>query len=491
MSEEKNKQQQSNSRRTFLKNTSLAAAGFFIVPRYVLGGKGFIAPSDRLVIAGIGVGGKGESDIASFYKSGKADIGYLCDVDDRRAANSVKAFPKAKYYRDYREMLDKEAKNFDAVSVSTPDHNHAVQALAAMQLGKHVYVQKPLTHDVWEARVLTEAAKKYKVVTQMGNQGASGDGVRQLMEWYDAGKIGKVHTVYCWTDRPVWPQGIQWPGTKAAVPAGVDWDLWLGTAPYKDYVEKLIPFNWRGWWDYGTGALGDMGCHIIEPAFRVLGLQYIQDVQASVGTVYVDEFKRGYFPESCPPSSHVTMTFPKTDKTKGPVTLHWMDGGIQPERPEQLGPNEVFGDGGNGTLFIGTKGKMMCSTYGANPRMLPTSKTEEVKAKVKPKYARVPGGAEGHYAQWVEACIAGYGSKEVSSPFEIAGPLTEALLMANLAIRGTDIRTARTDGRQGYNFPGRGVKLMWDKDAMKVTNLDDVNQFVKRNYRQGFNMSWT
>lgn len=474
----------STSRRNFLKNSALATAGFFIVPRHVLG-RGFIAPSDRLTVAGVGVGGKGESDIYNFYKSGKADIAYLCDVDDRRAATTVGRFPKAKYYKDWRQLFDKEAKNFDAVSVSTPDHNHAVIAMAAMQLGKHVYVQKPLTHDIYEARMLTQAAKKYNVVTQMGNQGASGDGVRQLMEWYDAGEIGHVHTVYCWTDRPVWPQGIPWPSAKAEVPKELDWNLWLGTAPYKDYVEKLVPFNWRGWWDYGTGALGDMGCHIMAPAFQVLNLKYVADVQASVGSVYVDEFKRGYFPESCPPSSHVTLTFPKTEKTKGPVTVHWMDGGIQPERPEELLPNEVFGDGGNGTLFIGTKGKMMCATYGANPQLLPTSRTKEV--HVKQKYPRVPGSAEGHYAQWVNACIAGPGKMEVSSPFEVAGPLTEALLMANLAIRGYDIRKPKAAGN-GFDYPGRYVKLIWDNDNMKVTNLDDVNQFVKRQYRDGYSL---
>jgi len=476
----------SASRRDFLRNTAITAAGFIILPRHVLGGKGYVAPSDRLTIAGVGVGGKGQSDIASFYKSGKAEIAFLCDVDDRRAANSVKAFPKAKYYRDWREMFDKESKNFDAVSVATPDHNHAVTTLAAMQLGKHVYVQKPLTHDVYEARVLTNAAKKYKVVTQMGNQGASGDGVRQLIDWYEAGKIGKVHTVWCWTDRPVWPQGIQWPAQKAEVPQGLDWKLWLGTAPYKDYVEKLVPFNWRGWWDYGTGALGDMGAHIMAPAFTVLDLKYVKDVQASVGSVYVDEFKRGYFPESCPPSSHVTLNFPKTSKTKQNVTLHWMDGGIQPERPEELLPNEVFGDGGNGTLFIGTKGKMMCGTYGANPKLLPTSRTQEV--KVKQTIARVTGGAEGHYAQWVEACIAGLGNKEVSSPFATAGPLTEAMLMSNLAIRAHDFRIPREDGK-GFTYPGRNIKLVWDNDNMRVTNFDDVNQFIKREYPKGFNLS--
>src|SRR5687768_17003542 len=267
MKDEKKQESLSSSRRNFIKNTAITAAGFMIVPRHVLGGKGFLAPSDRLLVAGIGVGGKGETDIKSIYNSGKADIAYLCDVDDNRAANTLKAFSKSKYYKYWPVLFEKEGKNFDAVSVSTPDHNNAVQALAAMKLGKHVYVQKPLTHDLYEARVLTDAAKRYKVVTQMGNQGASGDGVRQLMEWYDAGIIGDVHTVYCWTDRPVWPQGIPWPRAKAEVPKELDWDLWLGTAPYKDYIEKLVPFNWRGWWDYGTGALGDMGCHIVAPAF--------------------------------------------------------------------------------------------------------------------------------------------------------------------------------------------------------------------------------
>jgi predicted dehydrogenase len=471
-----------SNRRDFIKTSAIAAAAFMIVPRHVLGGTGYLAPSDRLLVAGIGVGGKGQSDLDMFYKSGKADIAFLCDVDDRRAANSIKAFPKAKYYKDWREMLDKEHKNFDAVSVSTPDHNHAIQALAAMQLGKHVYVQKPLTHDIYEARILTAAAKKYKVVTQMGNQGASNDGPRQMKEWYEAGLIGDVHTVYAWTNRPVWPQGIPWPNKKAEIPKELDWNLWLGTAPEKDYVDKLVPFNWRGWWDYGTGALGDMGCHLIEAPFSVLNLKYAKEVQASVGSVYVDEFKRGYFPESCPPSSHVTLKFPKTDKTKGDVTLHWMDGGIQPERPEELEANETFGDGGNGTLFIGTKGKMMAETYSANPKLLPLSKNKDI--KVAPKYARVPDGANGHYKQWVEAAIAGYGKQEVSSPFEIAGPLTEALLMANLAIRSFDIQKT-VNGKTSY--PGRYMKMLWDNDNMKVTNFDEANQFVKREYRKGWN----
>jgi predicted dehydrogenase len=454
-----------------------------IVPRFVLGGRGYTAPSDQLVVAGVGVGGKGESDLAMFAKTGKVRIGYLCDVDDRRAAKAVQAYPNAKYYKDWRQLLDKEAKNFDAVSVATPDHNHAVVTLAAMQLGKHVYVQKPLTHDIYEARALTEAAKRYKVVTQMGNQGASNDGVRQLQEWYDDNVIGKVHTVYCWTDRPVWPQGIAWPPPAPNVPAGLDWDLWLGTAPFRPYSDKLVPFNWRGWWEYGTGALGDMGCHLMEAAFRVLDLQYASAVQASVGSVYVDEFKRGYFPDSCPPSSHVTLTFPKTKKTQHEVTVHWMDGGIQPERPEELGPNEKFGDGGNGVLFVGKKGKMMASTYSADPRLLPLSRNQEVRTKQ--KLARVPGGANGHYGQWVEACLAGYGNKEVSAPFETAGPLTEALLMANLAIRGYDLQRPKASGT-GVEYPGRGIELLWDAQQLRVTNFDEVNRFVRREYRQGW-----
>lgn len=486
MKNESTEQPKDNSRRDFIKNSAIAAAGFMIVPRFVLGGKGYTAPSDKLLIAGVGVGGKGQSDIANFYKSGKAEIAFLCDVDDVRAANSVKAFPKAKYYKDWREMFEKESKNFDAVSISTPDHNHAIVTLGAMQLGKHVYVQKPMTHDLYEARALTKAAEKYKVVTQMGNQGSSGDGVRQLMEWYNAGVIGDVHTVYCWTNRPVWPQGIPWPSAPKQVPSTLDWNLWLGTAPQKDYVDNLVPFNWRGWWDYGTGALGDMGCHIVEAPFSVLNLKYARDVQASVGSVYVGEFKQGYFPDSCPPSSHATLTFPKTNKTKGDVTLHWMDGGIQPERPAELGPNEVFGDAdGNGILFIGTKGKMIAGCYAENPKLLPTSRTEQV--HVKQTIARVNGSANGHYAQWVEGCIAGYGKTELSSPFEKAGPLTECLLMANLAIRGHEIRVAKADGK-GFNYPGRNTKLVWDNDNMKVTNVDEANQYVQRTYRQGWSL---
>ncbi|MBN8837001.1 MAG: Gfo/Idh/MocA family oxidoreductase [Sphingobacteriia bacterium] len=476
----------SQSRRDFLKNTSLALAGFYIVPRHVLG-RGFIAPSDKLVIAGIGAGGKGESDLWNFYNSGKAEIAVLCDVDDRMAATSRKRYPNAKYYKDYREMLEKEHKNIDAVSVSTPDHMHAVQAMAAMQLGKHVYVQKPIAHDIYEARMMTEAARKYKVVTQMGNQGASGDGVRQLIDWYKAGLVGDVHTVYCYTDRPVWPQGIQWPKTNVPVPKELDWNLWQGTAPHKDFVEGLVPFNWRGWWDYGTGALGDMGCHIIAPAFQVLNLGYPTAAECSVATRYFQPWQRASYPESGPVSSHIILTF--NDHNNKEIKMHWMDGGIQPERPDELGANEMMGDGGNGVLFIGTKGKMMCSTYAENPQLLPTARTKEV--NVKQTIARVEGSANGHYKAWVEAAIAGYGSekaKNLSSHFDIAGPLTEVVLMGNLAIRSYDIKKPKEDKPNQFNYPGRYIKLLWDGPNMKITNLEDANQFVKRTYTEGYTL---
>lgn len=476
------------TRRDFLKTGATALAGFYFVPRHVLGGTGYVAPSDQLQVASIGAGGMGGSDVRGVYNSGKANIAFLCDVDDRRAADSREAHPNAAFYHDFREMLDREHQNIDAVTVSTPDHNHAVQALAAMELGKHVYVQKPMTHDIYEARVLTEAAERYQVVTQMGNQGSSGDGVRQMMDWYRAGLIGEAHTVHTWTNRPVWPQGIPWPENSTTPPDELNWDLWLGTAPYNDYVENLVPFNWRGWWDYGTGALGDMACHIMEPPFRVLGLGYPVSAECSVGSVYVGEFERGYFPESCPPSSSITLVF-ESPESGNDLRFHWMDGGIQPVRPEELGPNEQMGDGGNGVIIEGTEGKMMCSTYGRDPKLLPTSRTQEV--DVPETVARVDGGESGHYNQWVEACIAGYGSEEfnhLSSPFSIAGPLTESVLMGNLAIRSYDYRESRSDNPNAYNYPGRGIKLLWDGPNMEVTNFEPANQFVRREYRDGWSL---
>lgn len=468
--------QNNNSRRKFIRNTSLAATGFFIVPRHVLG-RGFVAPSDKLNIASIGAGGKGQSDIANFSKSGNANIVALCDVDDRASVKTRENFPKATYYKDWREMFEKEKKNFDAVSVSIPDHGHAVPALMAMQLKKHVYVQKPMTHDIYEARILTEAARNYKVITQMGNQGSSGDGVRTMQDWYNAGLIGDAHTIRCWTNRPVWPQGVGAPTEKEEVPKELDWNLWLGPTQFHDYHKTYVPFSWRGFWDFGTGALGDMGCHIIDPPFKVVGLGYPSEVECSVADVYESMWKAAYHPESCPAASSIILKFPGKNG-KPDVKLTWMDGNIRPERPDELGPEEQMGNSDGGAIIEGTKGKMMCGCYGANPTLLPTSKTKDV--NVPQKIERVPGGQEGHYAQWVNACIAGYGKGKTSSNFDYAGPLTETVLFSNLALRSWNLK-------DGNKFPGR-KKLLWDAKNMKVTNFDEANQFVKREYREGYTL---
>lgn len=469
------------SRRRFIRNSSLAAAGYFIVPRHVLG-KGFLAPSDKLNIAGIGVGGKGRSDIAEFFKGGKANIVALCDVDDRQAVESRKAFPKAPYYRDFREMLEKEHKNIDAVSISTPDHTHAVATIAAMQLGKHVYTQKPLTHDIYEARVLTEAAKKYKVVTQMGNQGASGEGVRKAQEIINAGLIGDVQNAYAWTNRPVWPQGIPTPTGQHEIPKELDWDLWLGPAKKIDYNPAYLPFNWRGWWAFGTGALGDMACHIMDPIYRILPILYPDSVECSVATVWKEMWNDTQNPDACPPSSIIHLNYPRTDG-KGNIKVSWFDGGLLPQRPDELLPEEAFGSWDGGVLLIGTKGKLLLDCYGENPRLLPTRLMKE-KQLPQPKIQRVK---EGHYQQWVNACIEGHGKGKTSSPFEYAGPFTESILIGNLAIRSFLYKNPKLTG-WGDKWLGR-KKLLWDAKNMKITNFDDANQFVRSEYREGWELT--
>src|SRR5260221_1611394 len=464
----------SASRRTFLKNAGVAAAAFTIVPRFVLGGNGFVAPSDTLYIAGIGAGGKGESDLEQMAKSPNVKIVALCDVDDRQAVKSRKNFPVAPYYKDFRQMLDKES-HIDACTVSTPDHTHAVAAMAAIVRGKHVYVQKPLTHDIYEARMLTEAARKHKVVTQMGNQGGSGSDVRKLKEWYDAGLMGDVHTVTCWTNRPVWPQGVATPTGKFVGPTELEWALWLGTATAIDYNPAYLPFNWRGWWKFGTGALGDMACHIMDPVFRVLPIDYPSEVECSATTAWIGNFQEASFNDSCPSSSIVHFTYPGKNG-KPDIQLSWMDGGLLPRRPVELLPDEPMGNEDGGVIFEGTKGKMMADCYGENPRLLPTRLMTEV-ALPPQKLARVP---EGHYLQWANACMKGFGNAVTSAPFDYAGPFTESILMGNLAIRSYNLKV-------NNGFPGR-KKLLWDAKNMKITNFDEANAFVKREYRMGWSL---
>jgi predicted dehydrogenase len=489
------------SRRKFVKVAATGAAAFTIVPSFTISGLGHVAPSDKLHIAAVGCGGQGEYDISRMMSTPKKNslISCLCDVDDRMAAPRIKEYPKAAFYHDWREMFDKESKNFDAVTVAIPDHNHAIVGLSAMQLKKHLYLQKPLTHDIYEARILTQASEKYKVVTQMGDQGNSGEGMRILREWIEADILGDIIKVYCWTDRPVWPQGISWPESRPAVPTELNWDLWLGTAEETNYIDNLVPFNWRGWWRFGTGALGDMGCHIIGPPFKLLELGYPTEVSCSASTIYNGIFVEGIYPESGPVSSSIRFKYKL--KNGKDLDLYWMDGGITPERPLELEPgvnmNEVMGDipGLNdyegATLFIGTKGKAACGWGGRNPVLLPLSRNKEV--NVPKKYPRVVGDMDGHWWQWIDACIAGYGNAEVDSPFVgYAGPLTETVLMGNLLLRSFNIREKirRTDKVYGdmdaYIFPGRYINYNWDGPNMRITNFELANQFVKREYRKGW-----
>ncbi|WP_025762449.1 Gfo/Idh/MocA family protein [Dyadobacter tibetensis] len=481
MEDKKTKQMSTPSRREFLKASGLAATSFFIVPRHVLG-KGYIAPSDKLNIAGIGVGGKGRSDLASFAKSPNVNIVALCDVDDRQAVTSRENFPKAKYYKDFREMLQKEHKNIDACSISTPDNTHAVATLAAMQLGKHVYTQKPLTHDIYEARILGQAAKKYKVITQMGNQGGSGNGVRRMQEIYNSGIIGKVDKVLCWTNRPVWPQAIP-SDIVDPIPKELDFDLWLGPSPKVGYNKSYHPWNWRGWWPYGTGALGDMACHIMDPVYRILPILYPSSVECSVGGTWTFTLReKDNNPDWTPFTTSIHLDYPRNDG-EGNIKVSWYDGGILPELPEELLPGETFGNSDGGVLFIGSKGKLMADCYGANPRLLPLKENDII--NVPETLARVPN--EDHYLQWVNACIDGYGKGITSSPFEYAAPFTESILIGNLALRSWMSRDNPTAQRNADKYMGR-KKLYWDAENMKVTNYDNANQFVKRAYREGWEL---
>ncbi len=483
--------QSNNARRDFLKKAAVAATAFYIVPRHVLG-KGFIAPSDKLNVAAIGSGGKGGSDIANAYANGENNVVALCDVDYARAEGAIKKFPNAKKYKDYRKMLDEMKGDIDAVTISTPDHQHAVAAMAAMQLGKHVYVQKPLTHDIFEARMLTEGAKKHKVVGQMGNQGASSVGTQQLVEWFDKGVIGTVDTVYIWTNRPVWPQGIPLPTEKNALPEGMskeDWDLWVGTAPMVEYHPLYHPFKWRGWWNFGTGALGDMGCHLIAPAFQTLGLGYPTEVECSVGQVFLKDWTPEYIPEGCPPSSHVELKFPESKRNKSEVKMVWTDGGIRAFHPDLIPANDFIGDedSSNGVIMMGKKGILMCGTYGNTPQVYLKNGKKITQEIQKSELQKLP--ENGHQVAWARACKAGYDSKEhqaLTSGFNVAGPLSEAILMGNLAIRSYNLRQAGPNGR-GFVYPGR-KKLLWDGTTMKMTNFDEANQFVRREYRGGWSL---
>ena len=475
------------TRRDFIKKTSLLST-FFIVPRHVLGGVNYLAPSDQLAIAAIGAGGKGQSDILHASGGGKERVIALCDVDSGDIVNkSRERFPKAKFYEDFRVMLDNHPE-IDAVTISTPDHTHANAAINSMQRNKHVYVQKPISHNIRETRIMTEMARDKKVVSQMGNQGASNPYQLSMQKWIKDGEIGNVHKVYVWTNRPVWPQGVLMPKPdNSKLPNSLNWDLWLGPAEKTDYIPGMHPFDWRGWWQYGTGALGDMGCHIIDIPFKALGLKYPTDVECSVGSVYTRKWTAEYIPEGCPPSSSVTLHFEPTSSNKSRVKMIWMDGGIRPTHPDLIPPEYILGgykgDGKNGIMMIGNKGIISCDEKARNP-VLYKNDGSIIKATL-PKGSVNELKEWGHQKKWVDACKAGYKSDEhlsLTSSFDYAGPLTETVLMGNIAIRSYLLRK-RVNKK--WNYFGR-KKLLWDGINMKITNLEEANQFTKREYRDGW-----
>lgn len=424
-----------------------------------------ISPNEKLNVAGIGVGGKGRGDIALCASE---NIIALADVDFDRAARTFEQFPDAKQYKDFRVMLDKHPE-IDAVTISTPDHMHAYIALIAMEMGKHVYVQKPLTHNIAEARLLHDAARKYGVVTQMGNQGHSGEGTRQCVEMIQSGAIGTVKEVHCWTDRPGlpdklwWPQGVADPYPGEPVPATLDWDMWLGVAAERPYNKLYAPFNWRGWWDYGCGALGDMACHVMDAAYWALDL----DAPTSVECVS----EEGCTKQTGPLSETIRYEFPAKG-ARPAVTVYWYDGGRKPAKPEGVPQEDWDKTGGSGSLFVGDKGYLTAHTYGENPRLLPESLMNDY-VKPAPSIRRVSTASvedisdKDHRMDWINACKDG---PAACSNFDYAGPFTETVLLGTIAAR----------------VPG---KLLWDSKKMKFTNSDEATAFVTREYRKGWELA--
>jgi len=448
----------SMSRRQFASTSALAALSAAIVPSRVLGAQ---APSNKLNIAAIGIGGMGASNLRAL--EGETIVA-LCDVDRAYAAKTVALYPQARLYRDYRVMLEKE-KGIDAVVIATPDHTHAVITMAVLQAGKHVFCQKPLTHTIFEARKITEAARRYKVVTQMGNQGHSYESMRVLKEWLDDGAIGKVTEVHAWTDRPVggdpWSDFAQMarPTDTPPVPETLDWDLWLGPAPYRPYHPEYHPTRWRAWLDFGTGALGDMGCHILDPAFWALELGSPRTVQAT-STHFQPEVASQTFPRA----SIVRYEFPARGK-RPPVKLTWYDGRLLPPIPPELEPGRALP--ASGALLIGDKGAIVHGSHGADGvRLIPEKRMQEYKRPPK-KLRRI---TEGHEGDWIRACKEGPGGTPPCSPFEYGGALTEMVLLGMLALRMKDQR------------------LEWDGASLRFTNNEKANELLHTPYREGWTL---
>ncbi len=501
------------TRRKFVAGTTGAAIGAMIVPRHVLGGVGYQAPSDTVNIAVVGCGGQGASNASELLANGQKIVA-LADVDfgyvDRAIEGRTKtrdgkpnpegvrvqeAYQKAKRYADFRKLLETE-KGIDGVIVATPDHTHAIVAKTAMELGKAVYVEKPLTWSVQESRVLREVATRTKVVTQMGNHGHSSDAAARVNEWIEAGVLGAVREVHIWTNRPIWPQGVPVPAKSApwqvgggfgnewtarrinrvlsqsvvgeySVPSTLNWDLYLGPAPQVEYHPIYHPFNWRGWLDWGTGALGDMAAHLMDHPYWALGLTYPTSVEATSTPWGMGSNNQ---PASYPLSTRVTYRYPARGNQPG-LKLTWTDGGVMPDRPELL-PDNIPLDPGGGVIYYGEKGILMHETYGYHPKLYPLSLVE-VANKVPRTYPRVEANDDvdksaKHRLNWARAIM---GKEKATCPIEYASRLTENMLLGVVAMRA-----------------GQGVKIAYDGEKGQITNVPAANQYLHREYRKGWTL---
>jgi hypothetical protein len=453
-----------------------AAAAPYVVSAFVLGLEGGAAPSGRIAAAQIGTGMMGTGDVQAFMKFPDFQVIAVCDVDRRRKnVNNVvygadpareiveKHYAEAKRsgaykgcaaYVDYRELLEKE-KGLDAVMVATPDHTHAIISIAAMKKGKHVYCQKPLTQSVYEARQMAEVSRRAKVATQCGTSNYTGEGAYRMCEMLADGAIGQVREVHNWSNRPVWPQGIERPLDTPPVPEGLDWNLWLGPAPERPYHPAYLPFVWRGWWDFGTGALGDMGCYSFDVIFRALELGIPAKAEACTSRLHGKTITDSY-----PQASIVRYQFPARGSQPA-VKLTWYDGGMVPERPDELDEGRPLSEPNGGILYVGEKGKMLCDFVGSNPRLIPASK---MTAYTQPPKT-IPRSV-GHKEEWIRACK---GGRPAGANFEVAGRVSEVLALGNIAVH-------------------TGKEVLWDADNMKITNVPEANQFVRRTYRDGWTL---
>jgi len=450
------------NRRRFLLNTTLGMATIQILPSGIVSGAERVSSNDKINIAGIGVGAQGGGDIDAMAGEGQ-NIVALCDVDDNYAAKTFGRYPKARRLKDYRVMLDQMGKEIDAVVIGTPDHTHAVIAMEAMKRGKHVYCEKPLAHSVQEVRQLMAGAHRYKVVTQLGNQGHSSGTIRRLCEWVWAGAVGPVHTVHARSDafKNVYSQLRNLPKLDKTyeVPSGLDYDLWIGPVTYRPYTPLWVHWNWRGWMPFGTGTIGDWFCHVIDPSFWALKLDAPTSITAEVADY--DPAKHGL---TYPPSTRITYQFPARGD-RGPITLVWHDGNQTFPRPKEFSAEDRIP--GTGAILFGEKGLIVHGSHGAGGcYLVPEKLMEEYSGKNAPpeKIARV----KNHAWDWLEAIRTG---GKAGSNFDYGGPLTQAALLGAIAIR----------------FPGQ--TLQWNDPAMRFTNNDAANAFLQPKYREGWNLT--